>query len=69
MDMIKSLRQICLEKYGENFIKEYDMLGSGEPIGDLYYTIIFLEKLEEAREIYHNQKIIKFKNFILERFK
>ena len=67
--MIKSLRQICLEKYGENFIKEYDMLGSGEPIGDLYYTIVFLDKMEEARKIYNNQGIIKFKNFVLERFK
>jgi len=65
MDMIKSLRQICLEKYGENFIKEYDMLGSGEPIGDLYYTILFLDKIEEAREIYNNQKIIKFKKFCI----
>lgn len=67
--MTKSLRQICLEKYGENFIKEYDMLGSGEPIGNFYYTIIFLDKIEEARKIYDNQKIIKFKNFILKRFK
>jgi len=67
--MIKSLRQICLEKYGENFIKEYDILCSGGSIGDFYYTIIFLDKIEEARKIYNNQKIIKFKNFILGRFK
>lgn len=46
----KSLRELCQEKYGDEFIELYDKLGAGEPIGNMVETVIFLELIEEVRK-------------------
>ncbi len=45
---LKDLREKCREKYGDDFVKMYDMVGAGTPIGNLEETIIFLEMVEAA---------------------
>ena len=45
----KSLRELCKEKYGDDFIELYDKLGTGEPIGNMIETVIFLDMIEEVR--------------------
>ena len=47
----RTLRDVCVELYGEEFGKQYDILGSGGTIGDLQTTIEFIEKLESARRM------------------
>jgi len=46
----KDLRKVCREKYGDDFVKMYDMLNDGIPIGNLEETQIFLAMIEEAKE-------------------
>ena len=46
----KDLREVCLEKYGDDFVKMYDMLNDGIPIGNLEETEIFLAMVEKAKE-------------------
>lgn len=44
------LRERCREKYGDDFVKMYDMMNNGIPIGNLEETKIFLTMVESARE-------------------
>lgn len=46
----ESLRDYCLNKYGEEFIEKYDALNEGIPIGNIYETISFLDDVSIARE-------------------
>lgn len=46
----KDLREVCREKYGEDFVKMYDMVNSGIPIGNLKETKLFLAMVEAAKE-------------------
>lgn len=46
----KDLREVCREKYGDNFVKMYDMVNSGIPIGNMEETMIFLTMVEAAKE-------------------
>jgi hypothetical protein len=47
----RTLKDVCVELYGEEYGKQYDILASGRTIGDLQATIEFIEKLELAREV------------------
>lgn len=44
------LRQLCIEKYGEEFGELYDMSCRGESIGTLMDTLVFLHMIEEVRK-------------------
>lgn len=46
----KDLREVCREKYGDDFVKMYDMVESGIPIGNLRETLIFLTMVKAAEE-------------------
>lgn len=46
----KDLREVCREKYGEDFVKMYDTVNSGVPIGNMEETMIFIDMVEEAKE-------------------
>ena len=46
----KDLREVCRDKYGDDFVKMYDKLNSGIPIGNLEETRIFLAMVEAAKE-------------------
>lgn len=46
----KDLREVCREKYGDDFAAMYDKLNSGVPIGNLEETKIFLAMVEAAKE-------------------
>lgn len=46
----KKLRDICREKYGDEFVKEYDKLCAGEAIGGYEYTMAFCNAVERARK-------------------
>lgn len=46
----KDLREICHEKYGNDFVELYDLLSSGVPIGNFDETIIILNMIEAARK-------------------
>lgn len=48
-----SLRELCIDKYGEEFGEFYDKSCRGEPIGTLTETLIFLHMIEEVRKEYH----------------
>lgn len=43
------LRELCRKAYGESSIEQYDKLCQGCPIGDIYTTIDFLEKIEKVK--------------------
>lgn len=45
----KDLRQTCLEMYGDGFIRQYDAVNMGIPIGNLEETKEFLTKVEAAK--------------------
>ncbi len=49
-NLFKSLRQKCVDAYGEEFGVMYDMVNRGEPIGDMTETIVFLEMLEAVKK-------------------
>lgn len=46
----RDLREICREKYGDDFAKMYDMVNAGIPIGNLEETKVFLALVEAAKE-------------------
>lgn len=46
----ESLRDYCLNKYGEEFIEKYDAINGGIPIGNLYETISFLNDVSIAKK-------------------
>ncbi len=46
----KDLREVCREKYGDDFVKMYDMVNSGIPIGNMEETQIFLAMVDAAKE-------------------
>ena len=46
----KNLREACLEKYGEDFIKLYDLLNKGIPIGDFVETANVLHMINVVKE-------------------
>lgn len=46
----KDLREVCRDKYGDDFVGMYDMLNSGIPIGNLEETQIFLAMVKAAEE-------------------
>lgn len=46
----RDLREICQEKYGDDFVKMYDMVNAGIPIGNLEETKVFLALVEAAKE-------------------
>ena len=46
----ESLRDYCLNKYGEEFIEKYDALNEGIPIGNIYETISFLDDVSIAKK-------------------
>lgn len=45
----KSLRDKCIEAYGEEFGKIYDSLCMGIPVGSLMETVIILQMIEEIK--------------------
>lgn len=45
----KSLRDKCIEAYGEEFGEIYDSLCMGVPIGGFKETIIILQMIEEVK--------------------
>ena len=45
----ESLRDYCLNKYGEEFIEKYDTLGIGGVIGNFYDTVSFIMEVDLAR--------------------
>lgn len=46
----KSLRQLVLEAYSDEFIKLYDAMNRGEVIGSLMFTIDAIEKIEKVKK-------------------
>ena len=46
----ESLRDYCLNKYGEEFKEKYDALNEGIPIGNIYETISFLDDVSVAKK-------------------
>ena len=49
-NLFKSLRQKCVDTYGEEFGEMYDMVNRGEPIGNMTETIVFLEMIEAVKK-------------------
>ena len=45
----KDLRELCRERYGNEFVKKYDALNAGRTIGGIVETIAFIEKVEEVK--------------------
>ncbi len=45
----KSLRDKCIEAYGEEFGEIYDALCSGDPVGGLTETALILEMIEAVK--------------------
>ena len=45
----KSLRELCRERYGDDFAEMYDTINRGGTIGNLAETIAFIEMVEEVK--------------------
>ena len=45
----KDLRELCREKYGDEFVNQYDSVNKGIPIGNLEETLKFLAMVEAAK--------------------
>lgn len=45
-----SLRQACIDEYGEEFGTMYDSVNSGIPIGGFSETIAFVEMVEKVKK-------------------
>ena len=45
----RSLRELCREQYGDDFVKLYDSLSDSIPIGNLSETMTFLNMLKEVK--------------------
>ena len=50
-----SLRQLCVERYGEEFGELYDMYCEGKTIGSLLDTILFVQAVEKVRKEMYNK--------------
>lgn len=48
-----SLRELCINRYGEEFGKIYDKSCRGESVGTLTETLTFLHMIEKVRKEYH----------------
>jgi hypothetical protein len=46
----QELREVCQEMYGDDFVKKYDLMNMGCPIGNLAETRAFLEKITIAQK-------------------
>lgn len=46
----KDLREVCRNKYGDDFVNMYDTLNNGIPIGNLEETQIFLAMVKAVKE-------------------
>ena len=44
------LRELCVNAYGEDFGKIYDLMGAGTPVGNLEETLIVLEMINRLRD-------------------
>lgn len=44
------LRKACLNKYGKEFIKLYDLLSNGVAVGDFAETVNILHKINVVKE-------------------
>lgn len=51
-----SPRELCRREYGDEFVKKYDMLNRGEPIGDMAETMAFIEQVEAVKAKYGKQR-------------
>lgn len=45
----KSLRDKCIEAYGEEFGKIYDDICSGIPVGGFIETVVILQMIEDVK--------------------
>ena len=45
----KPLRELCRERYGDDFVEMYDTINRGGTIGNLAETIAFIEMVEEVK--------------------
>ena len=46
----KSLKERCREEYGDEFVELYEKLCSGEPIGDMIATGMFIDMVERVKK-------------------
>lgn len=46
----KSLRERCIEAYGEEFGRVYDALNSGQPVGGFMETYTVLDMIEKVKQ-------------------
>lgn len=46
----KGLRELCRERYGDDFVELYDKLNEGAPIGNFATTIAFIEMVEAVKK-------------------
>lgn len=44
------IRERCVNAYGEDFGKIYDLMGAGTPVGNLEETLIVLEMINRLRD-------------------
>ena len=44
------LREACRIAYGDDFVRQYDDMRHGMPIGNMVDTIDFIDKLETVRK-------------------
>lgn len=47
-----SLRELCIQKYGEEFGEVYDNLCCGIPVGNITETLLILKMIENVKENY-----------------
>lgn len=45
----KDLRELCRERYGDEFVEMYDTINKGGTIGGFVETMVFLEMVEEVK--------------------
>lgn len=51
-----SLRERCIEAYGEEFGEIYDKLGTGIPVGNFEETVIIINMIEAVKNGYKKIK-------------
>jgi len=51
----RTLRDVCLEKYGTEYVRKMDVLCFGEPIGNFQETVEFIDMLNEAKKELENE--------------
>ena len=62
-----TLRDVCVELYGEEFGEKYDTINEGGTIGNIFVTIEFLRMVEDAKIIYNKRGFYFMKNKIYKR--